>query len=64
MTRVLALPVALVATVMLALAADQSRESNPDEPGAFDIEPQILKQNLDPSAVAAPEWQAAIAAWT
>ena len=55
MTRVLALPVALVATVMLALAADQSREGNPDEPGAFDIEPQILKQNLDPSATAAPD---------
>ena len=52
MTRVLALPVALVATAILALAADQSRESNPDEPGAFDVEPQILKQNLDPSAAA------------
>src|SRR5438067_6241982 len=55
MTRVLALPVALIATSMLALAADQSQESNPDEPGAFDIEPQILKQNLDSSAAAAPD---------
>jgi multidrug resistance efflux pump len=44
MTRVHALPVALLAIANMALAADQS--SNSDEPGAFDIEPPILKQNL------------------
>lgn len=44
MTRVHALPVALLAVANMALAADQS--SNSDEPGAFDIEPPILKQNL------------------
>src|SRR2546422_5847214 len=44
MTRVFALPVALLAGVVIALAADQS--SNSDEPGEFDIEPPILKQNL------------------
>jgi multidrug resistance efflux pump len=46
MTRVLALPVALLAAVVLAVAADQSQESKSDEPGEFDIEPPILKQNL------------------
>jgi multidrug resistance efflux pump len=40
------LPVALFATVMLALAADQSRQNKSDEPDALDIEPAILKQNL------------------
>jgi len=44
MTRALALPVALLAVANMALAADQSRNS--DEPGEFDIEPPILKQNL------------------
>jgi multidrug resistance efflux pump len=44
MIRTMALPVTLLAGVMIALAADQT--SNPDEPGAFDIEPPILKQNL------------------
>src|SRR5437773_6578215 len=46
MKRVLALPVALLAAVVLAVAADQSQESKSDEPGEFDIEPPILKQNL------------------
>jgi hypothetical protein len=46
MTRVFALPVALFATAMLAMAADESRENKPDEPDAFDVEPPILKQNL------------------
>ena len=46
MTRVLALAVALFATVMLALAEDQSRQNKSDEPDALDIEPAILKQNL------------------
>jgi multidrug resistance efflux pump len=44
MTRVLVLPVALLAVANMALAADQS--SNSGEPGEFDIEPPILKQNL------------------
>jgi multidrug resistance efflux pump len=44
MPRVLVLQVALLAVANMALAADQS--SNSDEPGAFDIEPPILKQNL------------------
>ena len=44
MPRVLVLQVALLAVANMALAADQSRNS--DEPGEFDIEPPILKQNL------------------
>src|SRR6266496_2379032 len=46
MIRAVALPVALLATVMLTLAAGQSPENKSDEPEAFDIEPPILKQNL------------------
>jgi len=38
------LPVMFLTSAMIALAADQS--SNSDEPGEFDIEPPILKQNL------------------
>jgi chromosome segregation ATPase len=44
MVRAIALPVMFLASAMIALAADQS--SNSDEPGEFDIEPPILKQNL------------------
>jgi len=44
MIRAIALPVTLLTSAMIALAADQ--QSNSDEPGEFDIEPQILKQNL------------------
>src|SRR5438093_11460703 len=44
MTRIFALPVVVIGTAMLALAADHS--SNSDEPGEVDIEPPILKQNL------------------
>src|SRR2546430_17357108 len=54
MTRVLALPVALFATALLAIAADESRETKPDEPEAFDVEPPILKQNLSDEPVPAP----------
>src|SRR5215467_6520561 len=43
MIRVIALSV-MFFTSAIALAADQS--SNSDEPGEFDIEPPILKQNL------------------
>ena len=44
MIRAIALPVMFLTTAMIALAADQS--SGSDEPGEFDIEPPILKQNL------------------
>ena len=44
MIRAFALPVMFLTSAMIALAADQS--SNSDEPGEFDIEPPILKQNL------------------
>ena len=44
MIRAIALPVTLLTSAMIALAADQS--SNSVEPGEFDIEPPILKQNL------------------
>lgn len=44
MIRAIALPVMFLTSAMMALAADQS--SNSDEPGEFDIEPSILKQNL------------------
>jgi multidrug resistance efflux pump len=45
MTRVLALLVALIPTVTLALAEDQSRRNKSEEPDSFDVEPPILKQN-------------------
>ena len=44
MIRAIALPVMFLTSAMIALAADQS--SNSDEPGEFDVEPPILKQNL------------------
>src|SRR5215468_2074447 len=44
MIRGIALPVMFLTSAMIALTADQS--SNSDEPGEFDIEPPILKQNL------------------
>jgi multidrug resistance efflux pump len=44
MIRAIALPVTLLSSAMIALAADQS--NNSDEPAEFDIEPPILKQNL------------------
>lgn len=44
MIRVIALPVTFLTSALIALAADQS--GNSDEPGEFDIEPPILKQNL------------------
>ena len=55
MTRVLALLVALIPTVTLALAEDQSRRNKSEDPDSFDVEPPILKQNLsnDRSAPAA-----------
>ena len=44
MLRAIALPVTLLTSAMISFAADQS--SNSVEPGEFDIEPPILKQNL------------------
>ena len=44
MIRAIALPVMFLTSAIIALAADQSSNSN--EPGEFDIEPPILKQNL------------------
>src|ERR1700746_410581 len=44
MIRAIALPVTFLTGAIIALAADQP--GNSDEPGEFDIEPPILKQNL------------------
>src|ERR1700757_1094499 len=44
MVRAIAVPVTFLTSALIALAADQSGDS--DEPGEFDIEPPILKQNL------------------
>ena len=44
MIRGVALLVTFLSSAIIALAVDQS--SNSDEPGEFDIEPPILKQNL------------------
>ena len=44
MIRAVALPLTLLTSALIALAADQP--NNSEEPGEFDIEPPILKQNL------------------
>ncbi|HZS17351.1 MAG TPA: hypothetical protein VFA51_05395 [Candidatus Udaeobacter sp.] len=52
MARIFALPVALsVLAIVSVWAADQSGENKSQEPDPFDVEPPILKQNLqdDPS---------------
>src|SRR4029079_848774 len=46
MTRMLALPVTLLALAMAVWAADQSAGNKSEEPDSFDVEPPILKQNL------------------
>jgi multidrug resistance efflux pump len=46
MIRAIGLPVTLLTSAMIALAADPSPQPQSDEPDAFDIEPAILKQNL------------------
>ena len=46
MIRAVALPVTLLATAIITVAADPSAGDKSDEPDAFDIEPPILKQNL------------------
>jgi multidrug resistance efflux pump len=58
MTRGFVLPVAFLATVMLAAAGDQSRRNKSEEPDSFDVEPPILKQNFSnflPAATPAPD---------
>lgn len=44
MLRAMALPLTFLSSAIIALAADQP--SNSEEPGEFDVEPAILKQNL------------------
>jgi multidrug resistance efflux pump len=44
MLRAIALTLTFLSSAIIALAADQS--SNSEEPGEFDVEPPILKQNL------------------
>jgi multidrug resistance efflux pump len=44
MIRAVALPLTFITSALIALAADQP--NNSEEPGEFDIEPPILKQNL------------------
>lgn len=62
MIRAIALPVTLLASAMIALAADQ--QSNSEEPGEFDIEPPILKQNLsDELAATAGTPDGEVARW-
>jgi len=46
MTRILALPVTLLALAVAVWAADQSAATKSEEPDSFDVEPPILKQNL------------------
>ena len=46
MIRAVALPVTLLATAIITVAADPSARNKSDEPDATDIEPPILKQNL------------------
>ena len=57
MSRVVALSITLLATVIVALA-QQSPHSQSEEPDSFDIEPPILKENLSaesPSAAPASD---------
>jgi hypothetical protein len=52
MTRMLALPVTLLALAVAVWAADQSAENRSEEPDSFDVEPPILKQNLSDEPLA------------
>jgi hypothetical protein len=51
MIRVIALPVMFLTSAIIALAADPPTKS--EDPGEFDIEPPILKQNLSDELAAA-----------
>jgi hypothetical protein len=42
----LMLPATVVATAIMALAADQVPQNESEEPDSFDVEPPLLKQNL------------------
>jgi hypothetical protein len=53
MTRGLALLVALIPTVMLTLAEDQSLQNKSEGSDSFDAAPPILKQNLSTNRSAA-----------
>jgi hypothetical protein len=53
MIRAVALPVTLLATAIITVAADPSTRNKSDEPDAFDIEPPILKQNLSDESLPA-----------
>ena len=58
MTRILALPVTLIAMAIAALATDdQLSQKQSADPESFDIEPPLLKQNLSdqPSSTTAPD---------
>jgi hypothetical protein len=57
MIREIALAVTFVTSAMMALAADQ--QSNSGEPGEFDIEPPILKQNLSDELAGTPAGEVA-----
>src|SRR5437867_2348484 len=46
MRRMLMLPATVVATAIMALAADQVPQNESEEPDSFDVEPPLLKQNL------------------
>lgn len=51
MLRAMALPLTFLSSAIIALAADKA--SNSQEPGEFDVEPPILKQNLSDELVEA-----------
>jgi hypothetical protein len=58
MTRILALPVTLIAMAIAALATDDQLSQNQSaDPESFDIEPPLLKQSLSdqPSSTTAPD---------
>src|SRR5712691_1071331 len=58
MTRILALPVTLIAMAIAALATDDELSQNQSaDPESFDIEPPLLKQNLSdqPSSTTGPD---------
>ena len=54
MIRALELAVAIIATAMAVLAADQPRPNESEEPDSFEVEPPILKQNLSDAPSLAP----------
>ena len=59
MIRAVALGVTFLTSALIALATDQPNDS--DEPGEFDIEPPILKQNLSDELAEAGTAEGAVA---